>query len=407
MNISAERACVEAAQMLRIPLRIERRGAMGSLCPESSLLFADTQFPNRDEALRMLERMAELRPYRVIDRAAMNWIFITVGAFALRFGPFLPEMLTRSETTVLFQGLMRNAPQEEHVYEGENEAQRRFREYTMRAPLVDERRALDLLRFCCHVLVDGEPLKMESFSLLGVDPLRETKANYDKYIGYREDCEAAFVAAVAHGGDDKALEVLGTLYENAPVRADFATPWQEGFFHFCTIRAHARQGARRAGVPAAATERVVSACLGRALCTESAQELRQIASEMTRALCALVRTCSNHSYSPLVSNVIDYIASNYARDISTGSIAREFGVNASYLSARFHRETGETLSACLTRTRLECARTLLTMTDMDIGDIGADVGVPDSNYFSRIFRRQYGVSPGEYRLKLIGRKGRR
>ncbi|MBP3742789.1 MAG: helix-turn-helix transcriptional regulator, partial [Treponema sp.] len=47
--------------------------------------------------------------------------------------------------------------------------------------------------------------------------------------------------------------------------------------------------------------------------------------------------------------------------------------------------------------RLEKARQLLESTDLSIKEITAEVGYNDQNYFSRIFKNKYGLSPKEYR----------
>lgn len=67
------------------------------------------------------------------------------------------------------------------------------------------------------------------------------------------------------------------------------------------------------------------------------------------------------------------------------------------MSKLFKEEKGETFINFISDKRLEKSRQLLETTDLSIKEITADVGYNDQNYFSRIFKNKYGLSPKEYR----------
>ena len=100
---------------------------------------------------------------------------------------------------------------------------------------------------------------------------------------------------------------------------------------------------------------------------------------------------------PIIKKVCDYVDKNLSQDISLEQAADMAGVSSFYLSKLFKEEKGETFINFISDKRLEKARQLLAETDLSIKEITAEVGYNDQNYFSRIFKTKYGLSPKEYR----------
>lgn len=99
----------------------------------------------------------------------------------------------------------------------------------------------------------------------------------------------------------------------------------------------------------------------------------------------------------LTRQAMAYIHEHYSEPIGREDLARHIGVSEGYLSRCFTQETGLSLIQYLTRYRIQRARQLLTTTDMTVTEIALEVGFSDSNYFSRVFRREVGVAPLVYR----------
>lgn len=97
-----------------------------------------------------------------------------------------------------------------------------------------------------------------------------------------------------------------------------------------------------------------------------------------------------------------YIDENYQNeDLYLEKIAKEACVSPYYLSRLFHCEMGLTLTDYLTKVRLEKALSLLEH-GISIKEVSYQVGYADPNYFSRLFRKVYGMPPTEYRRKSEG-----
>ena len=73
--------------------------------------------------------------------------------------------------------------------------------------------------------------------------------------------------------------------------------------------------------------------------------------------------------------------------------------NACYLSTLFRRECGCTLTEYVNRRRIDRALALLRDSDQRIQEIAEACGFSDVNYFICLFKRQTGVTPGQYRAQ--------
>lgn len=110
-----------------------------------------------------------------------------------------------------------------------------------------------------------------------------------------------------------------------------------------------------------------------------------------------LRQSYSYSSSSYVRYVKDYIDRYYEKKLRIGAIAEYIGVNRSYLSNSFRRETGVSPQEYLMGIRIRRAQTLLRESGFMIAEIAQQVGYPDALAFSRIFRQRVGLSPSAYR----------
>lgn len=96
-----------------------------------------------------------------------------------------------------------------------------------------------------------------------------------------------------------------------------------------------------------------------------------------------------------------YIEEHYKEsDLSADSLCRCLNVSAAYFSTIFKREVGMSFVAYLTKIRLEHALELLRTTEDKTYIIASRVGYMEPNYFSYVFKKQYGISPSKYRAEM-------
>ena len=103
--------------------------------------------------------------------------------------------------------------------------------------------------------------------------------------------------------------------------------------------------------------------------------------------------------SPVTDRVMLLIRTRYSEPLSIGEIAEEVHYSPAHLGTLFKKETGTTMSSYLLQTRLDAAMTLLRTTLEPVSSIARQVGYPDTQYFSRVFKQFAGCTPLEYRRK--------
>ncbi len=111
------------------------------------------------------------------------------------------------------------------------------------------------------------------------------------------------------------------------------------------------------------------------------------------------RECKmNNKYGNIISVAKEYIENNCASpNLSLMDAAAHVNISPAYFSQLFHQETGESFIDFLTSARMKKARYLLNSTASRSSEIAIACGYNDPNYFSKVFKKLFGVSPREYR----------
>lgn len=130
---------------------------------------------------------------------------------------------------------------------------------------------------------------------------------------------------------------------------------------------------------------------------KTVQEGVDMMHDMIYKYCSLVKNHSMKNYSLLIQKVITLIDSDLTADLSLHRQAEMLNVNASYLSTLFKKETGMTLTEYVSKKRVDHAAFLLASTNMQIQNIAQHCGIFDVNYFTKIFKKNKGKTPKEYR----------
>ena len=95
-----------------------------------------------------------------------------------------------------------------------------------------------------------------------------------------------------------------------------------------------------------------------------------------------------------------YFNENYNRDINIEEYAVSRGMSVSWFIRNFKKFTGTTPMQFITSIRNTNAQMLLETTNYAVNEIAHIVGYDNPLYFSRLFHKQKGCSPSEYRKLL-------
>ncbi|VED45465.1 AraC family transcriptional regulator [Raoultella terrigena] len=100
---------------------------------------------------------------------------------------------------------------------------------------------------------------------------------------------------------------------------------------------------------------------------------------------------------PSVIQAMHYIRNHACKGIKVEQVLDAVGISRSNLEKRFKEEVGETIHTVIHSEKLEKARSLLVSTTLSINEISQMCGYPSLQYFYSVFKKEYDVTPKEYR----------
>ena len=100
----------------------------------------------------------------------------------------------------------------------------------------------------------------------------------------------------------------------------------------------------------------------------------------------------------LVTNILDYIHEHFLENPTNEEIGAIFGYHPNYINSLLVKHTNMSLHKYVLDCKLAYAVQLLLTTDQSIAEISDEINIPDSQYFSRLFKKHYQQTPSQYRL---------
>ncbi len=98
-----------------------------------------------------------------------------------------------------------------------------------------------------------------------------------------------------------------------------------------------------------------------------------------------------------LQGIKEYLDGHYQEKVSLDDLAELFFINKFYLTRIFKEQFGISVTNYLLQVRITHAKQLLRFSDLSVEEIARECGMNDANYFSRMFRKIEGTSPGEFR----------
>lgn len=108
---------------------------------------------------------------------------------------------------------------------------------------------------------------------------------------------------------------------------------------------------------------------------------------------------ANKQSSQTIQKAKEYIRENYMKKISLAEVSEYLGLSEGYFSALFSQENEENFIQYLTQYRIEQAKKMLTKTNLKIYEICEAIGYENVEHFSRVFKKNVGLSPLQYKNK--------
>jgi two-component system, response regulator YesN len=112
-----------------------------------------------------------------------------------------------------------------------------------------------------------------------------------------------------------------------------------------------------------------------------------------------------HEDKHVIFEIAKFIEAHYREDITLQDIADRYFLSREYISRKFKQEFKENLSDFIGRIRIEKAKLLLLNPDCRVAQAAEQVGYQDEKYFSKVFKKLTGLTPGEYRKNQTSNDG--
>ena len=137
---------------------------------------------------------------------------------------------------------------------------------------------------------------------------------------------------------------------------------------------------------------------------DRAEEIRALHGEMFAFYTAEVAKLDKKAvYAKPVVLCLDYIYEHLHEPIRVSSLAEFAGLNPSYLSTLFKKETGVSISAYVLSKRMEAAKNMLKFSPHSYAEIAAMLAFSSQSHFTRVFKVQTGYTPKAYRNRFYRR----
>lgn len=135
----------------------------------------------------------------------------------------------------------------------------------------------------------------------------------------------------------------------------------------------------------------------------AAENLKQLDCVIREFIFGLIDRVNEESgEEDFTDKAIDILEARFDQQLSLGDVAGEVHVNPQHLSRKIKQRTGSSFAQLLLKIRLRHACEYLTSSNMSLLQVAEHVGIPDFRYFGRVFKKNYGVTPSQYRKRHKG-----
>lgn len=130
---------------------------------------------------------------------------------------------------------------------------------------------------------------------------------------------------------------------------------------------------------------------------------------VAEVLCLLdadAQEASGAAYPAALSRMLFYIHERYMQSLTLSTLSAEFGLSRQYVSRLFQKHLNTTVTHYMTRLRLEHSLEFLHYSSLRVNEVSDAVGFANAYYFCRLFRRQFGQTPTQYRKHVLETEGK-
>ncbi len=238
----------------------------------------------------------------------------------------------------------------------------------------------DRLRASCS----GNVARRESL-FWDPQPKEDCEIEYSRFENWRRLLAEGYVPAVRREME----QYLEDLADDLNARTLYL--FQQAFHQ--VVLSVSLEGRER--YPGASSDEALIACLQEK--AETTNRLRELITQAMLRLEADTADGFGEDEEDLIEKAIFFIRSHIEEDLRRNTIAQAVHLSPNYLSGLFSTRMGMTLREFIVQEKMKTAQALLQTTKLPIGVVAAKVGYSNFSYFSQVYKKCNGVSPGEDR----------
>lgn len=224
--------------------------------------------------------------------------------------------------------------------------------------------------------------------------------DYQK-VALRYETENHFLRSIELGDVENVMEAYHEMLK-VGYQSQYANMiYYDPNIGLAMLRALVRKAAERGGASVVEIDEITQHAVQKMVAANGQPGQVEAMQEMILKLTEAVqqyRTKQSH-YSIPIQKIMEYLRMNYSQKITLEQIAHRVGYSAPYISKVFKEEAGQTITDYIQQLRCMQAAEMLRKSNTPISDISFYVGYEDNNYFVKCFKKQYGMTPSEYRKK--------
>lgn len=224
----------------------------------------------------------------------------------------------------------------------------------------------------------------------------ERSENQDAHISYQE--EQSLLNLIRTGNLEALQESKGSPEDLQRLGRMSDSPLKQLEYACCSFVTLATRAAVEGGLDADTAYSISDVYLQRLAKCQTAAHILSLLEEVKFGFARAVRGARQEktriSYLEQAKN---YIATHLNREFALKDMAKEIGINPSYLSRKFKEYESMGIAEYTRRQRVQAARNMLKYSDADISAIAQYLCFHSQSYFGAVFREYTGLSPGKYR----------
>ena len=340
---------------------------------------------------RMIDALPEGEILSLIDLFRVRYLFFRLQGVAVGIGPFCTEFFSLNDCQILLRqaGLRDLTAQDLLIRRGI-------------CPVQPESSLMHLARSLARALGLGGAL--HNVRRLQLDhPKQEGPSDlhprrlYAELVNERYQKERLFMDYIRRGDANAAIHTWQMLHRSVDYTKHLGQTMEIARVSAAINRTTIRIAASEAGIPALVNDLLSGESRERINSAKTIDEIDAEHVRVIRAYCQAIREQRNHSYSSLILSAIYQMEHHYPEHITVQELAAELDISPARLTSQFHKETGKPPITYLNEVRMREAARRLVESNLPVNQIAAQVGILDTNYFIKLFKRTYGQTPLAYR----------